>query len=91
MAETATTADRPMPPQLLVIADDFTGANDTGVALIRQGLAASVQFDEHRGVQGSREGHAVIYSTDSRALSAAEAAGRETRVPRAFISRCRTT
>jgi len=83
MAETATTADLPTPPQLLVIADDFTGANDTGVALIRQGLAASVQFDEHRGVQGSREGHAVIYSTDSRALSAAEAAGKVTRALRA--------
>lgn len=30
---------------LLVIADDLTGANDTGVALVALGMRACVQFD----------------------------------------------
>lgn len=86
MAETVTTPAQHLPSALLVIADDFTGANDIGVELVRQGLAASVQFDEHAGVRGSSENRAVIYSTDSRALSAAEAAQKVTRAIRSGVA-----
>ncbi|MFO6297717.1 D-threonate kinase [Rahnella selenatireducens] len=74
MAETAATTDSHHTAGLLVIADDFTGANDTGVALVAQGMSVCVQFDITGSVEKNRAGHALIYSTDSRAMSAADAA-----------------
>lgn len=87
MAEKMTTTDRQKQTALLVIADDFTGANDTGVALVRQGLSAQVVFGAQGGehVIARSEGHAVIYSTDSRALSAEEAAQKVTQVIQAAL------
>ncbi|WP_240783464.1 four-carbon acid sugar kinase family protein [Rahnella sp. CFA14(1/10)] len=78
MAETLTIPAYCTPAALLVIADDFTGANDTGVALVRQGLTAHVQFDIQTEVQRGSSASAVIYSSDSRALSAAQAAQKVT-------------
>ncbi|WP_369788245.1 four-carbon acid sugar kinase family protein [Rouxiella sp. WC2420] len=78
MAEIVTIAELPIPPQMLVIADDFTGANDTGVALVGRGLKVCVQFDvaENKPIAGQ----AQIYSTDSRALMPIQAALRVTKV-----------
>jgi uncharacterized protein YgbK (DUF1537 family) len=55
--------------QYLIVADDFTGANDTGVQLRRRGIPVSVVFS---GVLVSGDDSSVI-DTESRALSAKEA------------------
>lgn len=55
---------------IAVIADDLTGANDTGVQMARQGLATSVLL-ELKMVGGKQE--AVVFDTDSRSLSPQEA------------------
>ncbi|WP_413733743.1 D-threonate kinase [Sodalis sp. RH21] len=69
-----------MPPRLqqaeiLVIADDFTGANDAGVGLTRRGARVNVLFLNSRLPAGGRA-DAWVISTDSRALPAAQAAER---------------
>jgi len=74
MAKTVTTTDLRAPTQILAIADDFTGANDTGVALVEHGMVVCVRFDLTDCTRREGAGRALIYSTDSRALSAAEAA-----------------
>ncbi len=55
---------------IAVIADDLTGANDTGVQMARQGLATSVllELKTDNGKQG-----AVVFDTDSRSLPPLEA------------------
>lgn len=55
---------------IAVIADDLTGANDTGVQMARQGLATSVLLELKTG-GGKRE--AVVFDTDSRSLPPLEA------------------
>ncbi|MEF2967415.1 four-carbon acid sugar kinase family protein [Paenibacillus sp. M1] len=55
---------------IAVIADDLTGANDTGVQMARQGLATSVLLELRTG-GGKQE--AVVFDTDSRSLSPPEA------------------
>lgn len=55
---------------IAVIADDLTGANDTGVQMARQGLDTSVLLDLRRG-GGQQE--AVVFDTDSRSLPPLEA------------------
>lgn len=53
----------------LVIADDFTGANDTGVQICRRGLPVSVVFSP----DGVEQDHcSYVIDTESRALSRAE-------------------
>lgn len=57
---------------LLIIADDLTGANDTGVELVKKGAQVKVLFssDHHDHSQAS---DALVINTDSRALSCIEA------------------
>lgn len=55
----------------LIIADDFTGANDTGVQLRRRGLPTTVVFAGKRLPAGDA---CVVIDTESRGLSAEEAA-----------------
>ncbi|RCX13037.1 uncharacterized protein YgbK (DUF1537 family) [Fontibacillus phaseoli] len=55
---------------IAVIADDLTGANDTGVQMARQGLATSVLLELKTG-GGKQE--AVVFDTDSRSLPPLEA------------------
>lgn len=78
MAKTVTHTALQKSAGLLVIADDFTGANDTGVALVAQGMSVCVQFDVTGSVVKVGTGHALIYSTDSRAMSAEDAAEKVT-------------
>jgi len=70
---------------VLVIADDFTGANDAGSGLAQAGARVHVLFggpislpDEPADVQ--------VISTDSRALSASQAAERVTQVVRQYAA-----
>lgn len=86
MAEIGESADRQTLCRLLVIADDFTGANDTGVALVAKGLTARVQFDTAPGQSGAAQGQVLIYSTDSRALAASAAALRVEKVIQSAIA-----
>lgn len=59
---------------VLVIADDFTGANDAGIGLASAGAQVRVLF-EPQAVAAQTQGVRVI-STDSRAATAEEAAQR---------------
>ncbi|MCU5771159.1 four-carbon acid sugar kinase family protein [Erwiniaceae bacterium BAC15a-03b] len=58
-----------------VIADDFTGANDAGSGLARAGARVNVLFDSSSALN-SAEADVWVISTDSRALSAPQAAER---------------
>lgn len=61
--------------QIVVIADDFTGANDAGVGLTRYGARVNVLFGgEHMALDDRAD--AWVVSTDSRALPADRAAGK---------------
>ena len=55
----------------LIVADDFTGATDTGVQLARHGLRLSVSFGPEIPAEGS-----VVIDTESRPLSPEAAAER---------------
>ncbi|MGE7758887.1 four-carbon acid sugar kinase family protein [Peribacillus sp. NPDC097895] len=57
--------------KLAIIADDLTGANDSGVQLARHGLKTTVLFglDE----ENVRDYEAVVFDTDSRSLDRQEA------------------
>lgn len=56
--------------RVLVLADDFTGANDAGVCLAEKGMRVDVAFDSR--YQGDAQ--ALILNSDSRALPAVAAA-----------------
>ncbi|HBR1200461.1 D-threonate kinase [Serratia nematodiphila] len=60
---------------VLVIADDFTGANDAGSGLARAGANVHVLFDSSTP-NDAENADVLVISTDSRAMSAADAAYR---------------
>lgn len=60
-----------MSDKIAIIADDLTGANDSGVQLAKKGLQSIVKFNTESHVQSNPE--ALIIDTDSRALSREEA------------------
>lgn len=60
---------------VLVIADDFTGANDAGSGLARAGARVNVLFDS-QSPRGEAYADVRVVSTDSRTLPAGEAAER---------------
>lgn len=60
---------------ILVIADDFTGANDAGSGLARAGARVNVLFDS-QPPGGENAADVWVVNTDSRALPADEAAKR---------------
>jgi uncharacterized protein YgbK (DUF1537 family) len=57
--------------KLLVIADDFTGSNDTGVQLAKKGARVDVSFSWQS--EGSKKAEVVVINTESRALPAQQA------------------
>jgi uncharacterized protein YgbK (DUF1537 family) len=62
----------PRPSRVVIVADDLTGAADTGVQFRRAGISARVWLEAH-----PPEDHgATVYDVDSRALGSAEAAAR---------------
>ena len=54
----------------LIVADDFTGANDTGVQMKRRGLATNVMF---AGKKIPADGSSVVIDTESRGMTGEEA------------------
>ncbi|MBK0123246.1 four-carbon acid sugar kinase family protein [Pantoea sp. S61] len=68
---------QPWKTPVLVIADDFTGANDAGSGLARAGAKVHVLFDS-RTPHDANSADVLVISTDSRAVSASEAAHRTT-------------
>jgi uncharacterized protein YgbK (DUF1537 family) len=65
-----------MAVRLGVIADDLTGANDTGVQFARQGARAIVTLDWHNLGSIGRHADVLVLSTNSRRLPPAVAAQR---------------
>ncbi|WP_437887654.1 D-threonate kinase [Phytobacter sp. V91] len=57
---------------IVILADDFTGANDAGVSLAQAGMSVEVALDDNY----LSDAQAQIFNTDSRALSASDAAAR---------------
>ncbi|XBS69089.1 four-carbon acid sugar kinase family protein [Acerihabitans sp. KWT182] len=57
--------------KLLVIADDFTGANDTGAQLAKRGARTEVLLDER--FAASSRADVLVVNTESRALSPGQA------------------
>jgi len=66
----------PVSVRLGVIADDLTGANDTGVQFARQGARTIVPLDWHDLTSLARHADVLVLSTDSRALPPGAAAQR---------------
>ncbi|WP_307794961.1 four-carbon acid sugar kinase family protein [Alkalihalobacillus sp. BA299] len=55
--------------KLAVIADDLTGANDTGVQFAKQGLKTTVLFSNTKLHQELFTGEVIVLNSDSRALN----------------------
>ena len=53
-------------PKLAVIADDLTGANDTGVQFSKFGLKTMVYFDSSEPAFVSEDSDVVVFDTNSR-------------------------
>lgn len=62
--------------KMLMIADDFTGANDTGVQMAKKGARTEVLL--HGKIAANSKADVVIINTESRACDAQTAAGRVT-------------
>lgn len=58
--------------QIGIIADDLTGANDSGVQLAKKGLVSTVVFD-HRHYRQDTRAEVLIVDTDSRAKRSVDA------------------
>lgn len=58
-----------MTDKFLIIADDFTGANDTGVQLKRNGIPVKVLFN----ADVSDDSHSIVIDTESRSLDGPDA------------------
>ncbi|MDR9889388.1 D-threonate kinase [Pseudenterobacter timonensis] len=58
--------------KMIVIADDFTGSNDTGVQLAKKGARTEVMLTPEQ--KPSRRADVLVINTESRALPAAQAA-----------------
>jgi D-threonate/D-erythronate kinase len=57
--------------EIAIIADDLTGANDSGVQLAKRGFRAAVMMGAHESAVASEQ--VVVFDTDSRRLSKEEA------------------
>jgi uncharacterized protein YgbK (DUF1537 family) len=69
--------------KIAIIADDLTGANDSGAQLVRAGLRTSVMINDQRRPSGEHD--AIVFDTDSRAVSGAEAYRRVQAVARTVV------
>lgn len=66
-----------MPPRLLIIADDLTGANDTGVQFARHGIATLVSISPQIPLtKFAKNCQVLVVNTDSRHLTPDEAYAR---------------
>ncbi len=63
-----------MPPRLLIIADDLTGANDTGVQFAKQGIDVLVSIQHDQNWQAwANDCQVLVVNTESRHLNPDEA------------------
>ena len=58
--------------KMIVIADDFTGSNDTGVQLAKKGARTEVMLTPAQ--KPSRRADVLVINTESRAMPATQAA-----------------
>lgn len=58
--------------KMIVIADDFTGSNDTGVQLAKKGARTEVMLTPEQ--KPSRRADVLVINTESRAIPAEQAA-----------------
>lgn len=70
--------------KMIVIADDFTGANDTGVQLAKKGARTDVLLNPQQ--KPPRGSDVLVINTESRALSAADAHHRVTAALQPYCS-----
>jgi uncharacterized protein YgbK (DUF1537 family) len=61
--------------QVVILADDFTGANDAGVSLAQAGMRVEVALE----ATYQSDAQALIYNSDSRAMTATAAQRRSPR------------
>ncbi|MCY8047307.1 four-carbon acid sugar kinase family protein [Bacillus haynesii] len=59
--------------KILIVADDLTGANDTGVQFVKAGLSAAVLFDQSGANPADVKEDVMILDTDTRGASPSEA------------------
>lgn len=59
--------------KILIVADDLTGANDTGVQFVKAGMSAAVLFDRSGANPGDIKEDVMILDTDTRGVSPSEA------------------
>ncbi|QQK78896.1 four-carbon acid sugar kinase family protein [Salicibibacter cibi] len=59
--------------RLVMIADDLTGANDSGVQFTKDGFESTVLFHVDEEILQTTTGQVLVVDTDSRALQAGEA------------------
>ena len=63
-----------MPPALLIIADDLTGANDTGVQFAKQGIRVIVSIRHEQRLQTwADDCQVLVVNTESRHVLPEEA------------------
>ncbi len=63
-----------MPPRLLIIADDLTGANDTGVQFAKQGIDALVSIRHDQNWRAwAKDCQVLVVNTESRHINPDEA------------------
>ncbi len=62
-----------MPKKYIIIADDLTGANDTGIQFLKAGFRASVTLDP-AALEAMRDHGAVVVDTESRNIPGEDAA-----------------
>ena len=68
--------------KLLIIADDFTGALDTGIQFTKMGVRAKIITDYQYDFQNLKEEYRLlVVNTDTRPLSPKEASFVAYRVP----------
>ncbi len=76
-----------MPPALLIIADDLTGANDTGVQFAKRGIRVLVSIHhEHPLENFAHDCQVLVVNTESRHLTPAEAYRRVAAVAHAGVA-----
>ena len=76
-----------MPPALLIIADDLTGANDTGVQFAKQGIRVIVSIHHEQPLEGlANDCQVLVVNTESRHLSLVDAYRRVVAVVRAGVA-----
>ena len=73
--------------QLLILADDLTGCMDTGVQFAKVGIRTRVCLfsDNNEAVMGQSEAPVKVIDTESRHLSAVEAARRSMKLTRQAV------